>query len=341
MSWAAVAGGGIAAIGAIGSAAMSSQGSSSGSQSNQVSPASWESLGSGASDLWSDFVDQFSGKYNVVPDALGSLPPEQQEEVRNALWQRKQAQDFIDMKQSIGDAGREDLLEIEDNQRKVDFIDDFLSTNYPQVYAKSPSLQDKMNEDYDYQRQTGEDFLGEMGTAGAAMKAATAANTGNYQGTLDQISQRAATPFMRVSLGGPSPVDIISKRQLGLADTLSQVAKDRFGAGGIMNQTNYDMDSGSATRALQQGMQFTPNGADVNYFDKLWPIIQALQANRFQTPSATQTASVTPGMSLAERMNQIAKAGQSVASLWNSFNRNPQPQPYSQADINAGNYTPV
>lgn len=222
-------------------------------------------------------------------------------------------------------------------EEKSDFGDLYLNESGETL----PSLEEMMNANYASQEQTGQQYLSDMEKAGNTLAGSTAANTGQYQGSLDTIGQNAQTPYMQFAIGGQKQ-NAISKRQLSLADTLSQLAQDKYKAGGIMNQTNYDVQSGSADRALNQGMQFTPYGADIQYIDKLWPILSQLQGYRFGTPSTVESSTANVGTTLAEKMAALAQGAQTGSNLWSLFQPSTTTaQPYSAADIAAGNYTPV
>ena len=41
--------------------------------------------------------------------------------------------------------------------------------------------------------------------------------------------------------------------------------------------------------------QYTPNAAEVAYFDKMTPIIQAMEGNRYGVPSTISTSEADPG----------------------------------------------
>ena len=309
----------IGAVGAIGSALASKGGSSKGSSSSQSAPAPWNAMGPGAGDLWDDFMNNMYGKVNNA--ALDRMTQEKRARWEELTRQKEANQRILNIKTDRGDSSvkdREDMDYLKGWNRDIDAAleREFPKSDYPDL--ETPTLQDKMNLNYAAQEQTGLDFLDQMKGAGDLFSSSTAQNVGQYQSALDTIGRNAASPFAQIAIGG-RPVDIVSKRGMMLADTLSRLAGDKFSAGGIRDQAAYDMSSGAANRALNQGMQFTPYGADMQYFDKLWPIISALQGYRTQTPSTTGTSTMTPGMSFAEKMNMALKAGGAVQNLWSAF----------------------
>lgn len=332
MAWIPAA---ISAVGAIGSAVASNSnsGGSSGSasQSSQVSPAGWGTLGENAGDLWDSFVGKMFGGITDESMTNARLSPE-----RTArFWELKNEQDRlkrdIDYKRNIGDGSRIDLMEMENKQDRVDYLEGLLRYEFPDVYT--PSLEEMMQTNYQSQEDTGLRYLNDMNMAGTALKSSTAANTGQYQGSLDKIGGDASTPFMKFAIGG-QPVNAISKRQLMLADVLSGLAEDKYKSGGIMNQTNYDVDTGAADRRMNQGMQFTPYGADMQYMDRLWPIISQLQGYRFQTPSTVETGTANTGLSFAEKMAALSKGTSVARDLWSMFNAPAQSSGVPTVDTN-------
>ena len=344
MSWVASI---IGVIGAGASAYKAFSGDDEGGQvssENQINPATWSSLGGGGSRMWEEFVDQFFGGQTAsINDAKAKLTPAELEDL-NALddgyrkiqdemqkhhteWLRKgRTQEDWDKHSNV--KMRKGWLDKIEQERK---------TKYPEIYgdgALDPqmSLQEKMAENLSAQEgasstrnQTMQQLVNQFLGAGKNYTGSLANNEQTFRQETDKIGKDAATPYMRIALGG-QPVDMISKRQLSLADQLGDLAKGRYLAGSNTADKTYGtakdafgVQGEQADRVYQHGQTYTPHAADAQFFDKLWPIVSQLQGFRYSTPSSVNTASYSNPYSVGEQANAVGGLVDALSNLGGNF----------------------
>jgi len=220
--------------------------------------------------------------------------------------------------------------------------------------SKNPTLKEMMAEDTASQKDASTKYLEDMGVLtkdttsgldnllgdynagmGEQMGRSTDA-TNNYSSSLDQISGDAKAPAFNILMGNKS-IPVQTKRQLALAELLKGVESDKLS--GTRDDINYQtsglgslydtgasnlgaklgLNSDQAGRELNVATEYTPNKADIDYFQNtLWPMIQSFQSNRFG--SGTTTESATTPTSAAEKINTGLSVGTKLNDLFKSLN---------------------
>lgn len=285
-------------------------GSSSAETSTEVSPADWETLGEGASGLWDEFMSSLMGG--------------------DSNWE----------KYTYG--GNTVYYNTETGEYSSTLPDD----------ATEASLSEKMSANTEAEKTAAEEYLEEMGVISSDKIAGSEAVTEALTSTLDSLSGRsqeaseslsealskvstdASTPYISVSLGGQE-TPLISKRQLALADTLSDIASsdysgkmtsvdtegdfasETYDAGIADTNLKSDTEGDQAARELNVAQEYTPYASDIEYFETIWPIIQAFQNNRYGASSSASTASAET--SLAEQIEAGTSTASALQDLLESF----------------------
>lgn len=321
-----------AAVGA--GSALLSGGDKEASTSSSVTPALWDSLGGGANDLWAEFMGSVKGG---VPGAVNYVAKEQS--LLDA-WERGNPGKFralsaidrqINSKQAEYEAalrgepyapvsgipglpvepktaeqlGQElNTLALEKERQFPELAGMYSKTYTAENVAKAtPSLKERMAEDAAAQKDAATKYLEEMGVL-------TSDTTSGLKGAMDEYKTQASTPAFNLLVGNKK-VPIQTNRQMKLADSL-------YDKGSSNLEKLFELNSGQKGRELNVATEYTPNKSTIEYFDKLWPIIQSFQNNRFGATSTTQNASIPT--SAAERINTGIKTGSSVYDLIKSMN---------------------
>lgn len=219
--------------------------------------------------------------------------------------------------------------------------------------TKGKTLKDMMAEDTASQKDASTKYLEDMGvitkdtTSGldtllgdyntglkGQMDRSTEAS-GGYSSALDKIAGDAKTPAFNLLMGKKS-VPIQTNRQMKLAELLKDTEGDKYkgtredidfqttGLGSLYDTgtknlgAKFDLNSDQLGRELNVATEYTPNKSSLDYFDKLWPIIQSFQGNRFGSGTVTDTASVPT--SFAEKLNTGINVGTKLNDLFKALN---------------------
>jgi len=313
------------------------------SQSGQLTrkPASWSSVGPGASMTWDDFIMNFYGMGGM--GGMSGIT-----EVENREQQLLKDRDALVAQngQRVRTGGGRDMpvtYTTIDNTAEIAAIDQELQTlNYQKVllakFGDEPGYQSRLEEDIAYQEGVGERFLESMDAADTRYTERATSATQTFLDSLDTLTKRLqgaeaqylplmTRPTMQVKMGG-APVNIIPKRNIMAGSTAMDNVRSNVGSMFNMGRTGYSaeqaladalygVDSRKAQRVMQHAAEFTPNKGYMQYMDKLLPIVNMLQGYRFGLPSESGNLSYKP--SWMQTLGEGLETGTALMDLVNSI----------------------
>jgi len=328
-------------VAAIGQYMANQNGGNSQSGSLVRKPASWSSVGPGASLTWDDFVMNFYGMGGA--DGLGGIAEIENREQR--LTRDREALVAQNGQRVRTGGGRDTPVTYTtvDNTAEIAAIDQELQTlNYQKSmiakFGDEPGYQARLNEDIAYQEDVGKDFLTSMDAADSAYTERSTSATQAFLDGLDGLTKRLkgaeerylpmmTRPAMQVKMGG-APLDIIPKRNImagsaamdavrGNTDSMFNINRTGYGAEQSLADALYGVDTRRADRVMRHQSEFTPNKGYMTYMDKLLPIVKMMQGWRFGMPSESGSMSYKP--SFMQTLGEGLQTGTSLVELLNSI----------------------
>jgi len=343
MSWGAVAAAGVGVVG--GMIASNNQSGAGGSVSNQVTPASWDSISSGSPLGWMDLMASLdpmnygAGKTPTYkPTVIGSPSsggstyqhmgggvgggsylyrqpyinsgPKYSDDAfkKNGKWYTKELM-------MSKDGARYELTDVEARP-----INTSPTMEYRDVRSSTPmSLQDIMTAKLGYQNTGYNNIYNDM-------MRTLQSSTGAYEDRVGELSR----PAFNIGVGDQT-LGIVPKRNSMLADM----------AGNVMAAQKSDLGASTEMR-LAALDRFYPGAAREAYLNAAFPLYMQMQGMRYGTPSSTQTATMQPSM--LQSVGQGLQLANSAYGLYNQANQQPpaaaQPA-FNWSDYGYGDYIPA
>lgn len=314
MSWVASIVGIAGAAASVYSSVKKSGSKAKASSTNAVTPADWSDL-SGGEDMWGEFVSNWAGGDTArINNAKSKLTPDQQADINSMDSTYDRVQTDMEwhhkewLRKGYGEDAWANHPQVKIWKGWLSDIDNKRIEKYPEIYgpnadATTPkSMKEMLGEDNAFQKDASQTALDSNTQTRNKYLADVGSATDKYQTAL--ASPAMTTPF---SFDG---------KKMGILTRAQQK----------VGRENYDTDFANATLAgsigekeagdkLQHNVLYTPNSADIQYMDKLWPMLMQMQGFRYQTPTTTETATGGYDKTLADRVggaatgiNQIATA---------------------------------